>query len=99
MKHAKKSWRCFHCDEVFTDKLEAECHFGRSLESTTACQIDAKHLRALERELRRYRNEDTDLHRHIHHLEFKHSQELRREEERGYAKGLRDGRTLEGGGK
>lgn len=23
-----KQWRCFHCDEVFTDKFEARDHFG-----------------------------------------------------------------------
>lgn len=51
-------------------------------------------LRRAEEELARYREEDTDLHRQIHGMESKHAVELRREEEKGYARGLRDGVNL-----
>lgn len=26
--HPSQAWRCFHCDEVFTDEAEARLHFG-----------------------------------------------------------------------
>ena len=93
MKTTKK-WRCFHCDEVFTNEADARLHFGPSCDRDPACQVDAKHLRDLETELARYRSEDTDLHRQIEHLKTEHSQALMRAEEAGYAKGLKDGREL-----
>ena len=86
-------WRCFHCDEIFTDAKEAALHFGPGIYSDPACQVDAVHLRDLERELERYREDDTDLHRQIAAMESKHQQALMREEEAGYARGLHDART------
>lgn len=85
---SKKEWRCFHCDEVFTDFAEAELHFGRSEYHTPVCQIDATQLRDLERQLHSYHEEDTDLHRALHKQEAEHAVALRREEEKGYARGL-----------
>ena len=90
----RKSWRCFHCDEVFTDRAAALEHFGSSTLDEPACQTDAARLRTLEKELRRYRDEDTDLHRQVEHLTTEHQTALRREEEMGYARGLRDGQEL-----
>ena len=92
IKNESKSWRCFHCDEVFTDRKDAVEHFGSSCTDVPACQVDAKRLRELEKQLRLYRNEDTDLHRAIEHLRSEHSIALVRAEESGYAKGLRDAR-------
>lgn len=86
----KKTWRCFHCDEVFRSSLKAQLHFGGCEGLMPACHIDAKHLRELEKELAKYRSEDTDLHRQIRNLECQHFTALRREEEKGYARGLRD---------
>ncbi len=46
-----REWRCFHCDEVFTDKAEAREHFGATLYRDPACQMpgaDIKHIRGLE---------------------------------------------------
>lgn len=35
-----KSWRCFHCDLVFTEESEARQHFGDSLpEFPAACLL------------------------------------------------------------
>ena len=87
-----KTWRCFHCDEVFRDEEAARLHFGDSLMHAAACKVDVAALRELERQLACYREEDTDLHREIHRLHAEHLVALRRAEEDGYAKGLRDGR-------
>ena len=89
-----KNWRCFHCDEVFTDRGSAVEHFGTSCTDNAACQISAKEIREMEKQLSRYRNEDTDLHRHLAHLQGEHQVALRRAEEAGYENGLRDGRLL-----
>lgn len=34
-------WRCFHCDEVFTDRLSASAHFGESRQLPPQCVRDA----------------------------------------------------------
>ncbi len=47
----KAQWRCFHCDEVFTDKAEALEHFGADESKDPACRItadDVKRVRELE---------------------------------------------------
>jgi hypothetical protein len=87
-------WRCFHCHEVFTDPAEAALHFGTSIAQKPACQLNMKWLRYVERQLDRYREEDSDLHRQIHAMASRHQTELRREEEKGYARGLRDGMAM-----
>lgn len=97
MNSAATSWRCFHCDELFTDPEQARLHFGRKMDATPACQIDAAALRKLENQLALYRDEDTELYRRIRHLENEHQNALRRAEEAGYLKGLRDGREQESG--
>lgn len=84
-------YKCFHCKQVFNDETGRE-HFGSSITDIPACQIDAKHLRQIEQQLEKYQEEDTDLHRRIASLQTKHTQDLMRAEERGYAKGLEDGR-------
>lgn len=87
-------WRCFHCDETFTDAKEAALHFGTTQAQKPACQLNLKWLRYVERQLERYRDEDTDLHRQMHAMASRHQTELRREEEKGYARGLRDGMAM-----
>jgi hypothetical protein len=85
-----KSWRCFHCDEVFTDPAEAELHFGETQFAEPLCQetLTAADLRELQKELSTYRQEDTDLHRQLRSMEADHLTALRREEEKGYARGI-----------
>lgn len=90
----KEGWRCFHCDEVFHSTDEAREHFGDTPCSTPLCQVDLEQIRDLENQLRLYRDEDTDLHRKIASMETQHTIDLMRAEEQGYARGLRDGRTL-----
>lgn len=90
-------WRCFHCDETFTDEEAAVLHFGRSLLDQAVCLLDEGGLKALrdaEAELSRYRDEDSDVDREIMGLKSAHTAALIREEEKGYAKGLADGRGL-----
>ena len=91
MNATPNAWRCFHCDEVFTSSEAAAEHFGPRIFSDPACTIDAARLRELESELARYREEDTDLHREIHGLHAANDEAVRRAEEQGYERGLRDG--------
>jgi hypothetical protein len=102
MSHDGKSWRCWHCDEVFADRESAALHFGTSAGDQPGCVLQVNPeglglLRALREaalQLAKWRLEDTDLHRTINRLTAEHAVALRREEERGYARGLRDGREL-----
>lgn len=99
----RKRWRCFHCDEVFTRAVDAAEHFGADQGSEAACKLAAHHghlvnyIRDLETELHRHRAEDSDVMRSIMTLECDHRQALIREEEKGYARGLRDGRAIHAG--
>lgn len=92
-----KSWRCFFCDDVFTTQVDAENHFGRYEHAEPACVIKApgefallRALRNAEGQLERYRSEDSDIMRAMASMQSDHIQALRREEEKGYARGLRD---------
>jgi hypothetical protein len=92
-----KEWRCFHCDDVFTSKVDAENHFGRWDGADPACRIKApgefallQALRNVEDQLTRYRVEDSDVMRARASMMSDHRQALRREEEKGYARGLAD---------
>jgi hypothetical protein len=85
-----QTWRCFHCDAVFTDTKNAELHFGRSEFDTPACHIDIAEYRRMQELCRRYAEEDTDWHRALHAKDAQMLAAIRRAEEEGYAKGLRD---------
>ena len=98
---ARKKWRCFHCDEVFTSPRCAAKHFGSDEGGPPACQIKAyeghlvTYIRRLEDDLARCRAEDSDVMRAIMTMEADHRQALRRAEEQGYERGLRDGREID----
>lgn len=83
-------WRCFHCEESFTDRAAAALHFGYSERQAPACKLDENYLRELEAEVQRYREEDTDLHREIAGFQPKLHAARQRAEEEGYARGLKD---------
>ncbi len=87
-------WTCFHCGENFPGTMggqhQARMHFGQSVHSEPKCQISAYRVRQMEDQLRRYREEDTDLHRELRRMESDHLTALRHEEEKGYARGLAD---------
>lgn len=93
-------WRCFHCGEAFTkaQQRHARDHFGLDCSATPVCLMREpgeyhvlRALRDAQAELEAYRAEDTELHRALHSMAADHATALRREEERGYEKGLRDG--------
>lgn len=92
-------WRCFHCDEVFTDREAAADHFGIQIDGLAdevGCKLTEqeggilKMLREAQEELRRYHEEDSNMARTFHALGAEHSVALRTEEEKGYARGLAD---------
>lgn len=89
---AVSEWRCFHCDEVFTDLAAAKEHFGSSEHQQPACQIDIKHVRWLEEQHRRGVEDDTEALRTIRAIVGEHEELRRRAEEQGYARGLEDAR-------
>lgn len=92
-----REWRCFHCDEVVRTEVDARNHFGSTEASEPACLIKApgefallQALRNAEDELARYRREDSDVLRAMWSMQADHATALRREEEKGYARGLED---------
>lgn len=97
-------WLCFHCGDYFppTDEglADARDHFGVFMHSMPGCAIKLyandrrllRRIRALEAQLVRYQDEDTDLHRQVWAMESNHIDAMQREEEKGYARGLADGR-------
>lgn len=84
-------WRCFHCDETFTEHVAAAEHFGASQIQEPACQINVTKFREMEALHMRAIQEDTDAMRLMHAMRSDHETALRSEEEKGYARGLRDG--------
>ena len=89
-------WRCFHCDEQFTDPQEAELHFGINETREPACHIGITAIRQMQHDLDRYRDGDGDKDREMIGMGNRHAQALRREEEIGYARGVRDAQTVDG---
>lgn len=85
-----KRWRCFHCDEVFTMYATARAHFGPNETHQPMCQVDPEEFRRMERELERYRDEDSDKDRQMRLMAADHRSALIREEETGFAKGVAD---------
>jgi hypothetical protein len=41
------TWRCFHCDEVFTDAVEAREHFGADETKDAACRLGVSYVKRL----------------------------------------------------
>ncbi len=103
MSDRKIHWRCFHCGDTFTKAQErwASDHFGCAQDDKPVCLIRTagegallSALRKAEEELSSYRAEDNDILRAMWAMQVDHRQALRREEERGYEKGLADGRRF-----
>lgn len=90
-------WLCFHCGERFTTIGSARDHFGFNPSSDPACRIKVGEerglvmaLRKAEKELERYRCEDSDTDRAMAGMKADHAVALRKAEEDGYNKGVRD---------
>lgn len=100
----EQGWVCFHCGETFTHAVTARAHFGADEGAKPGCLLRMqpgerpllRHIRFLEGELAKLRHEvcdeDTALHRVMHGMRADHAVALRNEEEKGYARGLADGR-------
>ena len=89
---AAHSWRCFHCDEVFTTVEAAGEHFGPNCICSPACQIDIAEYRRMEEVHARHVAEDSEMGRKFHGMRADHMRDLIAEEQKGYDKGLADGR-------
>lgn len=95
-KMAAHQWRCFFCGETFSRPEDAAEHFGAPHGDDAACRIKAHEghivhaLRKAQKELARYRAEDSDLMRSILTLEGNNAVAVRRAEEEGYARGVAD---------
>lgn len=96
-----KSWRCFHCDELFTDRGAAALHFGEDLMADPACKLTAMEggllalIRAQEQQLQVFRTEETASYREFYALGARHAEAVRRAEEAGYARGLVDAKDVQ----
>ncbi len=99
-EEAAESWKCFHCNTVFTNPKHAAEHFGRHEGSTPACKLThseghlVTYIRKLERELESYRIEDSDILRAWCSKEAESREAVRRAEERGYDKGVQEAKVM-----
>lgn len=89
------AWRCFHCDEVFTDAACAELHFGKYQDCEPICTVGAARYRDLEDQLADYRSEADAASKTFYEMGARHAGLERRAEEKGYERGLRDARAAE----
>ncbi len=87
---AAPAWRCFHCDERFTDTDSARAHFGDSERQQALCTIDPTHFRWMEAQHRQTVDECDTLSQTVRSLANEHETLRRRAEELGYARGLAD---------
>jgi hypothetical protein len=89
MIRARRSWRCFHCDEVFKTIEAAREHFGTHELADPACQIDIAKFREMEHYHERCLAEDSDSERAWHAKSADHARALSGEEQKGFDRGLR----------
>lgn len=85
-----EGWRCFHCDQFFSDADAAEKHFGASEYCEPECQISRDRFEAMQAELDRYREEDGPKDLQMRAMEAQQARALRDAEEQGYYRGVRD---------
>jgi hypothetical protein len=90
-------WTCFHCGDSFTDRAAAALHFGSTERQEPICGVSQQRYREMELRMEAYNAEDADIHREMHRMRNEHQQALRRAEEDGYAKGLRDAAPAQAG--
>lgn len=90
-------WRCFHCGDLFVVEIDARNHFGATQDAEPACKIKMAGefalltaLRNAEELLASRQSDDTDTIRAMHSMQADHATALRREEERGFARGVAD---------
>lgn len=94
-------WSCFHCGETFDNETCAREHFGNDEMRDPGCVEKLKggdlgllrRVRELEEQLIPYLTETSAVESYVHGLNAEHAAALRREEERGYNKGVADMRS------
>lgn len=102
-----EGWQCFHCSEVFTTVGGARDHFGATQDAIPGCMLKVEQgaergllmaLRKAEQDAAEawslIHNEGTEAAKSIQSQLSRHLIQLRTAEERGYEKGLADGRAL-----
>lgn len=96
----KKTWRCFHCDEVFLSAARAREHFGEDQGALAACQLKGHEndliaiIRAQERALASYRREDSAVLRAWRSKESENRLAVVHAEETGYGRAVQDIRKM-----
>lgn len=96
-------WRCFHCDEVFTDEHSARLHFGNDETAAPACQIKGSEHGLVEA-LREAENdaaeawhmihaETTDAAKAYYSQNSRHQRQMRAIEQVGYDRGIADAKA------
>lgn len=89
-----KSWRCFHCDEVFTDKDKARLHFGNdSVSGEAMCQVTAERYREVEGQLETYRIESDATSRTFFANGVEAQRMATEAEQKGYNRGIADAKA------
>jgi hypothetical protein len=94
------TWRCFHCDEVFTDRLAAAEHFGVDPEAPPVCKIAAvdhglmRAFREAEHKVEEFlgilHRESSDTERAYRSMRSRYETVIEAAEQKGYEKGLAD---------
>lgn len=96
----RKQWRCYFCDDVFTRAVDAAEHFGGDQGALAACQIKGhehkllQKIREQEAMILSFLHETEPLTRAMEGMRTEHAEALRRTEEDGYNKGVRDMREM-----
>lgn len=99
-------WRCFHCDDVFTERHTAAAHFGATEHGLAACQIKAGSEGSMVTALRDAEQaaadaqsaihaESTDAAKAYYAQADRHREQLRVVEEHAYERGLAEGRDAQ----
>lgn len=103
----ENGWTCFHCGETFMHQVTARNHFGAHPYDEPGCVMRMQEgegsllrkIRWLEREVSRLNfvidTGGSDAEKAMHTMSAEHATALKREEEKGYAKGLADGMEME----
>lgn len=102
----RRGWRCFFCDEFFTDETSAREHFGATEGAKPGCMVKGKIMAGAEHglliALRRAESDLAAAYERIHaesvegmkamrEQAARHSAQMRNAEQLGYERGLRDG--------
>lgn len=100
---ARKLWRCFHCDEVFTSSWRARLHFGATEDAAPACLIAGAEGGLLEAMRRAEADaseawglihaEATEAEKSYRALAGRHAEQNRAAEQAGYDRGLADAKA------